>query len=494
MSGSPLQRGLGLLGKLKAWHSKSNRPQEVDLNTEVHLQGQEVRVLNQGIPIEVTLGRDGFKLHIHPSPSLRKSSVSPGTNAALAEPNTCFIIIDPSRHFDRISGFLRLEAGATLLIGRADEQQNLLFQYPGSVERRHLTIANTGDSLIFKDLHTDAGTCIAALPQPGDVQRLAALRHDKLRRLRRIFGGPLHPLDGRAALALLQEVNAILDHESHRPVDARNHPGGLLVLPDKMTPIIIGDLHAQVDNLLKILSENAFLDALERQEACLVILGDAVHSEVDGEMDRFDTSLLVLDLIFKLKVAFPKQVFYLRGNHDGFSTDIRKAGIPQGLLWEHAVRKGRGEAYKEALETFYDRLPLVAMSRDFLACHAAPPKARTTRELLINTYQYPGLVKELIWNRLQRPNYPAGYSKGDVKRFRKALDISPEAHFIVAHNPLTQEESVWVNAGEIESHHIVFSGRTTCLALFTRINGAMIPMVFPTEPMLREINGLPEEG
>jgi len=39
-----------------------------------------------------------------------------------------------------------------------------------------------------------------------------------------------------------------------------------------LTPIVVGDLHAQLDNLLKILSENSFLDCLERGDAALILL------------------------------------------------------------------------------------------------------------------------------------------------------------------------------------------------------------------------------
>lgn len=34
------------------------------------------------------------------------------------------------------------------------------------------------------------------------------------------------------------------------------------MLPQRLTPILVADLHAQVDNLLTVLSQNAFLDAL----------------------------------------------------------------------------------------------------------------------------------------------------------------------------------------------------------------------------------------
>lgn len=86
-------------------------------------------------------------------------------------------------------------------------------------------------------------------------------------------------------------------------------PGGLLLLPQRLTPILVADMHAQIDNLLTVLSQNAFLDALDQGTAALVILGDAVHCEVDGQLREMASSMLIMDFIFRLKLCFPEQVF-----------------------------------------------------------------------------------------------------------------------------------------------------------------------------------------
>jgi UDP-2,3-diacylglucosamine pyrophosphatase LpxH len=117
---------------------------------------------------------------------------------------------------------------------------------------------------------------------------------------------------------------------------------------------MVGDLHARVDNLLVLLSQNGFLDGLERGSAALLILGDAVHPNTEGELEDMEGSLSMMDLIFRLKVTFPDRVFYLRGNHDSFSADVAKSGIPQGLLWARALREGRGKAYAAAMGQFYE--------------------------------------------------------------------------------------------------------------------------------------------
>jgi len=116
--------------------------------------------------------------------------------------------------------------------------------------------------------------------------------------------------------------------------------------------------------------------------------------------------------------------FRVRGNHDSFSAEIGKSGIPQGILWAQAVQEIRGKAYKKAMDRFYDLLPYIALSKNYVACHAAPPKGKVTMDMLVNIQDYPGLIEEVTCNRLYRPNRLAGYTKGDVKRFRKPLSTT----------------------------------------------------------------------
>ncbi|MBF0379485.1 MAG: metallophosphoesterase [Magnetococcales bacterium] len=487
MINSPPKPKPSFFQKLKDLINPASRVvEEVELSLEKVLRGHEIRVVNTQQPIQLLLGgKDGHKLHIYPN----TKPIVDGDGSIIIH---CFIIFDPTKFYNRISGFLQLNHGDTIVIGKGNEEQDNIFDFKQFVGHRHITIAHIGNALIFKDLNTDGGTIVSALSKPREIKRVENWKLNKLRALRDIYGGDIRALSHTQAFATIKKVNELLDHEDFRPKDSRGMPGGLLELPENMTPIIVGDLHGQVDNLIKILSENSFLDAMKDYEAYMIVLGDAVHSEIDGEMDKFDSSILMMDLICKLKLKFPKQFFYIRGNHDSFSPDVRKSGISQGTLWEKAILKTRGKAYKEQMDIFYDSLPFIAISKDFIACHAAPPKAKATRELLINTHQYPGLVKELLWNRLQRPNYPAGYIRGDVRRFRKTLGVSNETLFLVAHNPLSPDECIWMNVAKIENHHIVFSGRQFAIGMFTRVGKKLLPLKMPTEKLLEKINNLPK--
>jgi len=143
---------------------------------------------------------------------------------------------------------------------------------------------------------------------------------------------------------------------------------------------------------------------------------------------------------------------------------------------------------------FYELLPYVALSKGYVACHAAPPKSKVSMDMLINVHSYPSLIEELICNRLYRPNRPAGYTKGDVKRFRNTLDLEPDSELFVGHTPLTRHDTLWLNVGGIEHHDVVFSGNIPWVGLFTRIDGRMIPLRYHSEPLLPVINELEDQA
>jgi hypothetical protein len=99
-------------------------------------------------------------------------------------------------------------------------------------------------------------------------------------------------------------------------------------------------------------------------------------------------------------------------------------------------------------------------------------------------------VQELTHNRLRQRLNPAGYAKGDVRHFRETLKLPQETPFLVSHSPLTREDGLWLDAGGIENHHIVFSANSPWIGVFTRVHERMIPLRYRREELLPIINGL----
>ena len=460
-------------------HHRTDR--EVSLREPYRLGRDRVRIPCDSLPLSVKLVRAGSEFHIHQEILQDNTTESRSPSVLLFDPNHCY---------SSIGGFLRLSEGETLVIGHHDKLQAVMFDYSANMGIRHLSICHDGDALVFKELLTDCEILLSPLPAEFSSQRLLDRRMENLRKIRDIFRGPLEPLAPKDALATLQAVNRILEEEAYRPLDDRSKPGGVIKIPSALTPIIVGDLHAQVNNLLTLLSQNGFLEALEAGTATLIILGDAVHSEVDGQLDEMESSVLMMDLILQLKIRFPQQVFYIRGNHDGFSDSVFKAGVAQCLNWETALRNRRGESYLEQMNLFYEQLPYLVLNKDYVACHAAPVKTRFDVDMLVNIHRHPGLVQELTRNRLRRRDYPAGYAKGDVKHFRDTLNLPEDTPFFVSHSPLNRQDAMWLEAGGIRNHHIVFSANIPWIGVFTRVNDRLIPLHYLQENLLSVINGL----
>lgn len=480
LSNHSLSSKQGFFSKLKAAYSPASKCTKIRLSEGYKLQGDSIRVAFEGYPIELSMGKK-LRLHLYPEQVLG----NPGPQDDLN-----FVLFNPDQYFSGIGGFLRLVKGDHLVLGREDELQRNIFDYPHSVSKRHVSIVHDGDALLFKGLDEETSTLLTPLQNEADVQRVRNRRMENLHEIRKIFGGPIEPLSPEDAMSDLEKINRLLEKEPLRKKNDEGMPGGVVKLPKKMIPIILGDLHAQVDNLLTLLSHNEFLEIMGDGKAAMIFLGDAVHSEMDGELENMESSLLMMDLIFKLKLWFPQQIFYVLGNHDSFSAEIGKAGIPQGLLWSKTLKNTRGKAYKKAMERFYELLPHVALSKDYVACHAAPPRGKVSMDMLVNIHKYPSLMEEMTCNRLYRPNRLAGYTKGDVKRFRKSLELGKNAELFVGHTPLTRHDTLWMNVGGIAHHDVVFSGNIPWIGLFTRVNGHIIPMKYRSEPLLQVINEL----
>jgi len=472
---------MGFLKKAKRLFTPSTKYEQVEISEPRRIKGEGIRVPFKGFPLQISLGSDDNKLHLFPECPLKSSR---------KEFPPSFILFNPEHFYSRISGFIRLERGKKLILGRSDPEQTAILSYSDRVNNRHLAVTHLGDALIFKDLHSDAGTTLSVLKDPDQSERLIRRRRVKLACIREIFGGPIQLLPLLEAQSDLEKVNRIMANEIHRPKNSRGRPGAVVKLPDEIIPFLMGDLHGQLDNLINVLCENRFLESLKDGSACLIMLGDLVHSEIDDQMEDMNDSMLMMDFIYKFKIRFPNQIFHIRGNHDSFSPDAVKGGIPQGLLWEKRLVDVRGERYQKEMDLYYRQLPYVVLAKDFLACHASPPSRKVNLDKLINAAENPELMEQLIHNRIKRPTYPGGYTPRDVKRFLTGMGLGPNFPFIVAHNPLSETETLWLNVGNIDNHHIVYSANSRIIGVFTRIGDKMVPLSYHAEPILEAINAL----
>ncbi|AFL72365.1 Calcineurin-like phosphoesterase [Thiocystis violascens DSM 198] len=461
--------------------------EDVELRESLRLTDAKVRIPAPTLPLQIMLGgEEGCRLHLYPE--LRFDP-----DGRLRHQGD-YLLFDPVSYFFDISGFLRLHPGDSLTLGRKDPLQRLQLHYPKVVDQQHLRLKLSAKGLALRNKSRTDGACVAPLTSEDVVERMARWRRQKLARLLEVLGGPLEPPSRSAALDLIEQTIAIMAREPYRVPNAHGRPSGLLALPNRPRPVFVGDLHARLDNLLVVLTQNGFLEALLDGSGLLILLGDAVQPDTPGQEDQMDTSMLMMDLIFRLKLRFPGRVFYLRGNHDSFSEDINKGGVPQGLVWERALRDGRGVQYQEAMQRFYDHLPYLAMSSGYLACHAGPPTGKVSREALVDIQKHPRLAYQLTHARLRRPHSPSGYGPGELARLRKRLGVKADTPVIVGHTPRSDRETCWMNVGGIAHHHVLFGANPDWVGVIAHVEKRLAPLIYPTEPLLQVYNQFARGG
>lgn len=439
-----------------------------------------VRIAWRTEPLILKLGRIDLECH----PDL---TIDGDTPDGLRE----WIIRSASGPEENIPGFLRIGVGETVVLGRSSDFQASCFGYDRSVANQHVKIGNRKGDLKIQSLDWDRKTELSIMTPPIPI---CVARRERLLRLPTVLEHPILPFNDDEALDKLKQVNRIVSAEAYRELDDEGDPGGVLHIPDDIPVVMMGDVHARVENILRVLTEGSVLARLERGKVCLIFLGDLLHSEADGELEDMSSSIFVLDLFCMLKLRFPKQIFYIHGNHESFSDDVGKGGVLQGLVFRRHVKKLRGKPYLKEVQALFDNLAYVVCGNRFAACHGAPVRSQVDRKTLVNIRRYPGLQYEIVWNRLRQSNRPAGYGKGSVKRFRQTLDLPKHASFVVAHNPQSVDGTLWLNVGDIEGHHIVYSARTDRLAVMVFSGGNAWPLLLIPDPALAALNGQENKG
>ena len=89
----------------------------------------------------------------------------------------------------------------------------------------------------------------------------------------------------------------------------------------------------------------------------------------------------------------------------------------------------------------------------------------------------------MTWNRIRTAGFPAGYTRRDIRLFRKGLDVGDDTPFIVGHHPCSADGTLWLNVADIDQYHVVISSRPDRVAAFIGIDGKMVPQIHPVEAL-----------
>jgi protein phosphatase len=155
--------------------------------------------------------------------------------------------------------------------------------------------------------------------------------------------------------------------------------------------IIIGDIHGDLETLLKILKK-ANINELKNQRTVIVFLGDYG--------DRGDKSVEVYYLLLRLKLEFKEKIIMLRGNHEGPDDLLAQ---PHDLPLNFIEKYGQKGYYvylkiRKLFDKFY--LAFVILNK-IIALHGGiPSNAITIDDIAIARKIHPkkGILEEILWN------------------------------------------------------------------------------------------------
>jgi predicted phosphodiesterase len=169
--------------------------------------------------------------------------------------------------------------------------------------------------------------------------------------------------------------------------------GRLVQLKAQGEALVISDLHGDLESLIQIMKESKFLRKMnQNNNAVLIFLGDYG--------DRGEYSKEVYYTVLKLKLAFPKQVILMRGNHEG-PEDLLAS--PHDLPMEFQTKFGENwnGAYLKIRELFACLYNAVLVEKRYLIIHGGlPAQARTIEDLAFAHTLHPKqtFLEDILWS------------------------------------------------------------------------------------------------
>jgi hypothetical protein len=291
-----------------------------------------------------------------------------------------------------------------------------------------------------------------------------------------------HAPEPEAFEDLLRRAGNLLatEPETYRPHAADGMAGGLVRLGVDRITVVVPDIHARMDLVLRVLShrlesagrDEQLLTLLQTGEAQLVCVGDYVHAEarayrrwlqayrefsvgyeeheaMDEEMRE---SLGTVEMLLELKTAYPELVHLLKGNHENIANEEGGGNLPFGkFAYEGAMVAAYMEQFygDEVLGAFAHvegLYPLLAVGPHFLISHAEP-QAFYSRGDVIEYRSNPEVVFGLTWT----PN--DGAEAGSVEEMLSHYLGTTEALYFGGHRPVRGAYALRADGRYVQLHN-----------------------------------------
>lgn len=209
----------------------------------------------------------------------------------------------------------------------------------------------------------------------------------------------------------LEGASRILEKEKKEgKIGSGEVSGGLLILPSEGESIVVGDIHGDLDSLIRILKQSRFFKKVEKDKVYVIFLGDYG--------DRGNETPEVYWVILKLKVSFPENVILLRGNHEPPpGLGVHPFDLP------YFLRARYGEEGKKLLSLFtpfFNLLPHTLLVKEkYLMLHGGLPENITSIEDIAKaneTHPKTSHLEQILWSDPQelRGSYPSPRGAGRI--------------------------------------------------------------------------------
>lgn len=165
--------------------------------------------------------------------------------------------------------------------------------------------------------------------------------------------------------------------------------------------VVVGDIHGDLNSLLKILFVIEYDYFLFNPQNKIVFLGDYI--------DRGDFSVNVINILFRLKKRYPESIILLCGNHEAVRQFPFSAhDLPKQLRLLYGV-KGN-ETYRKLMKSFAE-LPLMTVIKDaMILVHGGLPILDhcnfegNYKTILAKITKSKENIEQLLWNDPKKIN------------------------------------------------------------------------------------------
>jgi len=279
---------------------------------------------------------------------------------------------------------------------------------------------------------------------------------------------------------LLYKANLTLEDEGAewRPIDDDGKPGGLILLKQDLTTIIVPDIHGRKQYLPDLMSfklDGKYIYELLKQEKIqIVCVGDGMHGErrvrdrwkvahqeyeddfkeCPAMAEEMAENFQTMAMVMRLKIRFPRYFHFLKGNHENILVENINGNHPfakfaaEGPMTKAYVEKFFGLEFLKQYDRFEKNLPLLARGKFFVISHARPKRTFGITDI-INYRSNPEVIEGLTWTRHQAAE--SGSVEG-MFQFLIGDRQDQKVTWFVGHTAINERYKLWED-GLLEIHN-----------------------------------------